>query len=59
VAPAPVAPAPVAPAPVAPAPVTGTPVAQTYCPSLGYNVPSSGYPGNCPGYRFDANTINI
>jgi uncharacterized repeat protein (TIGR02543 family) len=59
VAPAPVAPAPVAPAPVAPAPVTGTPVAQTYCPSLGYNVPSSGYPANCPGYRFDANTLNI
>ena len=63
VAPAPVAPAPVAPAPVAPAPVeapvTGTPVAQTYCPSLGYNVPSSGYPGNCPGFRLDANTLNI
>jgi hypothetical protein len=59
VTPAPVTPAPVTPAPVTPAPVTGTPVAQTYCPSLGYNVPSSGYPGNCPGYRFDANTINI
>jgi len=30
---------------------------QTYCPSLGRNVPSSGYPGNCPGYRLDGNTI--
>jgi len=23
--------------------------AYTYCPSLGYSVPASGYPGNCPG----------
>jgi hypothetical protein len=29
----------------------------TYCPSLGYNVPSSGYPGNCPGFRLDGNTV--
>jgi hypothetical protein len=27
----------------------GVPVPQTYCPSLGYSVASSGYPGNCPG----------
>ena len=33
----------------APTPTAPTPVALTYCPSLGYNVPTSGYPGNCPG----------
>jgi hypothetical protein len=28
---------------------TTTAASTTYCPSLGYNVPTSGYPGNCPG----------
>jgi hypothetical protein len=44
-----VTPTPVTPTPVTPTPVTPTPVALTFCPSLGYSVPSSGYPGNCPG----------
>jgi|LauGreDrversion4_2_1035121.scaffolds.fasta_scaffold02096_9 beta-lactam-binding protein with PASTA domain len=28
---------------------TTTAASTTYCPSLGYSVPTSGYPGNCPG----------
>jgi hypothetical protein len=28
---------------------TTSAVPTTYCPSLGYSVPTSGYPGNCPG----------
>jgi hypothetical protein len=30
-------------------PTTTTSEPLIYCPSLGYNVPASGYPGNCPG----------
>ena len=29
----------------------------TYCPTLGRNVPTSGYPGNCPGMRFDEDSL--
>ena len=29
--------------------VAPTPTPTTYCPSLGFAVPSSGFPGNCPG----------
>jgi hypothetical protein len=43
-------PTPTAPTPTAPTPTAPTPTPETtYCPSLGYNVPTSGYPGNCPG----------
>jgi hypothetical protein len=31
------------------APSCGCGSAYTYCPSLGYSVPTSGYPDNCPG----------
>jgi hypothetical protein len=40
------------PTPTAPTPTAPTPTPEsslTYCPSLGYSVPISGYPGNCPG----------
>jgi len=36
---------------------TTTTVALTYCPSLGYNVPSSGYPDNCPGASTTTTTV--
>lgn len=29
----------------------------TFCPSLGYSVPLSGYPGNCPGAQTTSTTV--
>jgi hypothetical protein len=43
-------PDPNSPTPTVPTPTVPTPtVSTTYCPSLGYPVATSGYPGNCPG----------
>jgi TP901 family phage tail tape measure protein len=37
------------PVPVDPTPIPGPGNELTYCPSLGRNVPTVGFPGNCPG----------
>ncbi len=48
--PTPTTPTPTTPTPTTPTPTTPTPTSDyTYCPSLGYAVLTSGYPGNCPG----------